>query len=140
MKKWFSAAMALVLMTCTLGVKAQTKEHHIVFAVTSGDEADWHLALGNIRNLLKGFPGETVDVEVIAFGPGLSMVRKPSTVDADIQALEADHVVFVACENSMRARGVTKADLVDGLGTVPSGIVELVKKQEAGWVYVKGGR
>jgi intracellular sulfur oxidation DsrE/DsrF family protein len=40
----------------------------------------------------------------------------------------------------MRARKVTKADLLDNMGTVPSGVVEVVKKQEAGWTYVKAGR
>jgi hypothetical protein len=39
----------------------------------------------------------------------------------------------------MRMRKVTKADLLDGVGTVPAGVVEIVKKQEAGWIYVKAG-
>jgi intracellular sulfur oxidation DsrE/DsrF family protein len=119
---------------------APGKVHHILFALTSGDEADWHLTTGNIRNLLSGLAPDEVEVEVVAFGPGIASVIKPSAADAEIQALMAKHVVFVACENSMRARKVTKADLIDGMGTVPSGIVEVVKKQEAGWTYVKAGR
>ena len=140
LKRLFSATVALLLLACTLTVSAQTKQHHVLFAVTSADEADWNLALGNIRNLLAGLSGDAVEVEVVAFGPGVSLVRKPSSLDADIQALEAKHVRFVACENSMRAHKMTKADLVDGAGTVPAGIVEVVTKQEQGWTYIKAGR
>ncbi len=122
------------------GALAQQKHHKIVVAVTSGDEADWHLAAGNIRNLLTGFEKDGVEIEVVAFGPGINMVIKPSAADADIQGLMAKHVKFVACENSMRAHKVTAADLVTGVGTVPSGIVEVVSKQEDGWVYIKAGR
>ncbi len=133
------AVLAAVCMLFSMSASAQAKAHRVLFAVTSGDEADWKLAMGNIRNLLTGLGADT-EVEVVAFGPGLHMVVKPSAVDEDIQALEARHVRFVACENSMRGQKVTMADLVQGVGSVPSGIVEVVTKQEQGWSYVKAGR
>jgi intracellular sulfur oxidation DsrE/DsrF family protein len=40
----------------------------------------------------------------------------------------------------MRAQHVTVADLLEGVGTVPAGIVEVVTKQEQGWTYIKAGR
>jgi intracellular sulfur oxidation DsrE/DsrF family protein len=119
---------------------AQAKKHHVLFAMTSADESDWHLAMGNIRNLLTGLGQDNTEVEVVAFGPGLHMVRKPSVVEEDIKALEARGVKFVACENAMRAQKVTVADLLDGTGTVPAGIVEVVTKQEQGWTYIKAGK
>ncbi len=129
----------LLCLGCAFA-EAQNKVHHVLFAVTSGDEADWRLMMGNIRNLLTGMAPDSVEVEVVAYGPGLALVRKPSSADADIQALEAKHVRFVACENSMRMQHVTAADLLEGVGTVPSGVVEVVKKQEQGWTYIKAGR
>ncbi len=119
---------------------APAKTHHVLFALSSGDEADWHMTMANIGNLLKGLAPDEVEIEVVAFGPGVTAVVKASAADAEIQALIAKHVVFVACENAMRLRKVTKADLLEGVGTVPAGIVEIVKKQEAGWIYVKAGR
>ena len=140
LKKIFSVAVVLLLLSSTLMMKAQTKQHRVLFAITSGDEADWHMTLGNIRHLMEGFSGDSVEVEVVAYGPGVNMVKRPSSVDADIQALETKHVRFVACENSMRAQKMTVADLVTGVGTVPAGIVEVVTKQEQGWTYIKAGR
>jgi intracellular sulfur oxidation DsrE/DsrF family protein len=40
----------------------------------------------------------------------------------------------------MRARHLELKDLLPGVTPVPSGIVEVVTKQEQGWVYIKGGR
>ena len=141
LKKLMPLALSLLLIFGGFAAHAQTpKVHHVLFAVTSGDEADWNLSLGNIRNLLKGLAPDVVEVEVVAFGPGLSLVKKGSSAEKDIAALVEKHVRFVACENSMRMQKVTVADLIEGVGTVPSGIVEVVKKQELGWSYVKGGR
>jgi intracellular sulfur oxidation DsrE/DsrF family protein len=123
-----------------VGQSATGKAHKVVFAVTSGDEADWNLSLGNIRNLLAGLKPDPVEVEVVAFGGGIVLVKSDSSVAADIAKLQADGVKFVACQNSMRARHLELKDLLPGVTPVPSGIVEVVTKQEQGWVYIKGGR
>jgi intracellular sulfur oxidation DsrE/DsrF family protein len=118
----------------------QAKTHHVVFAVTSGDEADWKLTLANMRNLLIGFGTDPYEVELVAFGPGITMLAAPSAVGDDIKAMQEKQVHFKACQNAMRARKLTLADLVPGSEPVPAGIVELVTKQEQGWIYIKGGR
>jgi intracellular sulfur oxidation DsrE/DsrF family protein len=37
----------------------------------------------------------------------------------------------------MKKRNVTKEELVDGAGTVISGVLEIAKKQQEGWSYIK---
>jgi intracellular sulfur oxidation DsrE/DsrF family protein len=132
------ALLAQVVSPATSPATSTT--HHVVFALTSGDAADWNLTLGNMRNLLTGFGTDPYEVELVAFGPGLSILKTGSIVAADIAALQAKHVTFMACENSMRMQKVTIADLLPSVQPVPSGIVEVVSKQEKGWVYIKGGR
>jgi intracellular sulfur oxidation DsrE/DsrF family protein len=134
------ALTAMAQAPAALPSAATGKSHKIVFAVTSGDEADWNLSLGNIRNLLAGLKPDPVEVEVVAFGGGIVLVKSDSSVAADIAKLQADGVKFVACQNSMRARHLELKDLLPGVTPVPSGIVEVVTKQEQGWVYIKGGR
>lgn len=130
----------LLLPIVSHSALAQEKRHRIVFAMTSSDEADWRLTIGNIRNLLAAFPPDSAEVEVVTYGPGLSMVKKASSVEAEVQALQLAHVRFVACEHTMQAQHVTLADLLKGLETVPSGVVEVVTRQEQGWSYIKAGR
>jgi intracellular sulfur oxidation DsrE/DsrF family protein len=139
-KRYLAVLVACLLIGLSPAAFGQGKVHHVVFAVTSGEEVDWQMTLGNIRNLIAGLKPDTTEVEVIAYAKGLSLVKKDSTVAAEIAALQEQGVRFVACQNSMRMQHVELKDLLAGVEPVPSGIVELVKKQEAGWTYVKGGR
>jgi intracellular sulfur oxidation DsrE/DsrF family protein len=131
-----SAAGGAGHATAQAPVPAQ--RHRVLFALTSPEEADWNLTMGNIRNLLKLLPD--AEVEVVSYGPGIMMVAKTSSVAAEITALQGQHVKFVACQNAMRARKLTVADLIDGVTPVPAGIVEVVTKEEEGWTYIKAGR
>lgn len=140
MKTFAVAILTVIALLLPLQAFSQSKAHHVLFAITSPNQPDWQLTIQNIGNLKKALTGDTVEVEVVAYGPGIAMVRKDSAVSGDIQELEKDGVVFLACENSMRHMQITKADLALGVGTVASGIAEIVKKQEAGWSYIKAGQ
>lgn len=145
----FRKLASLVLGICFVGFSiaampltsvAQTKTHRIVFALTSPQDADWKLTIGNIRNLLAGMPPGSTEVEVVAYGGGIDFVTKKSSAAEGIQALQAQQVHFMACHNSMMAHHIEPSDLLDGVQVVPSGIVEVVTKQEQGWTYIKAGQ
>ena len=55
----------LLLPVLTRSALAQEKRHRVVVAMTSADESDWRLTMGNIRNLLAAFPPNSADVEVV---------------------------------------------------------------------------
>ncbi len=133
------AILLALLLPATFAV-AQSKPHRVLFVLTSADESDWHMTLLNITNFLKAFPTEPPEVELVAYGPGTAFLRKASTIQPDLEVLAARHVHFVACENSMRMQHLTPADLAPGVTSVPSGVVEVVTKQEQGWPYIKAGR
>lgn len=137
-----TTAVALLVFTAFLPLAShgQTRSHRVVFALTSGEEADWKFTLGNIQNLFASIAPESSEVELVAYGPGLGFVRKGSSAESGIVALQAKHVRFVACENSMRMQHVSAADLIPGVTVVPSGVAEVVARQEQGWSYIKAGR
>lgn len=138
LKRLLPLSLVLLLLCSVLSLPAQQKAHRVLFALTSSDTNDWNLTLGNIANLLKGMPD--AEVEVVAYGGGINFVKKGSEAEADIKHLEQAHVKFVACHNSMMFNHLTPADLIEGVGVVPSGIVEVVTRQEQGWSYIKAGR
>lgn len=140
MRKLKLIGFLLLLICATAELHAQAKMHRVVIAVTTPDEADWQMTIGNIRHLLLDLKPDSVQVEVVAYGPGLLFLHKTSSASSQIQELEKLSVKFVACENSMKRMGVTKADLTAGVETIPSGIGEVVRKQEAGWAYIKAGK
>ena len=93
--------------------------------------------LKNITNLLKEAPD--TKVEVVCHGAGIGLLEKARTDHTEaIASLIKKGVTFVACENTMRQKSIRKEDLLPGVGTVPSGAVEVVRKQQKdGYAYFK---
>lgn len=139
MKKYFTIFL-LSITTCLFSnnLTAQTiKEHKVVIQLNTADTASWSSTIGNIKNLQKIWPNN-ISIEVVVHGKGLDLlVTNKTHLASDVIGLTKDGVVFSACENSMRKHNVTKADLLPVAITVPSGVAELVLKQEQGWSYLK---
>ncbi len=132
--------LAFTFVLAASGQAAPAKTHRVLFAVTSGDVIDWQMTLGNARNLIAGLKPEPVEVEIVSYSAGIMMIKGDSAVAADIAALQAQGVKFVACQNAMRFHKLELKDLLPGVTPVPAGIVEVVTRQEQGWTYIKGGR
>lgn len=105
---------------------------HVNFADTERHDH----ALGNIENILKEVPAATV--EVVCHGSGISLVlKKDAKLAEKVAALMKQGVHFVACENTMKKKELSKDELVAGVSTVPSGAVEVLRKQQDGYGYFK---
>ncbi len=92
--------------------------------------------LKNIENILKE-AGDT-RAEVVCHGAGIALVvREQSKHAAKVAQLIKRGVRFAACENTMREKGLKKDDLVPGVTTVPSGAVEVIRKQQQGYGYFR---
>ena len=137
-----AAAFVVALGT---GITAQqttptTGSHRIVIELTSGEPMQWESVLNNVENVRRALGADATRVAVVAHGEGLGLVMKTNTaLQQRVERLAADGVVFAACENTMRRKKVTRADLLPAATTVDSGVAEVVRRQEAGWAYLKGG-
>ncbi len=108
----------------------------IVFQLTSADTVIHQTLMSQLKNYYSVAPD--TKFEVVCHGGGLNMLLKKTCVIQDQIKMYADQgVSFVACEFAMKKRNVTKEDLVDGAGTVISGVLEIAKKQQEGWSYIK---
>ena len=141
-KRRFLFMFCALLMAAfpVLNAQSNGKSHKVIFGVTSADPADWNLVMGNTRNLINGVKPDPIEVEIVSFGPGINMIKLDSPVAEDIKKLQEMGVKFTACQNAMRAHKLELKDLLPGMVPVPAGIVEVVEKQEQGWIYIKGGR
>jgi intracellular sulfur oxidation DsrE/DsrF family protein len=119
---------------------APKPKHKVVFELNAQAPSGWDQLFHNVDNILKIFGGEGVQVEVVFFGKGLRMLLKTNAEYAERLKEAADKgVTLAACQNSMRAMKVTTEDLFPFAAQVDSGVAELVRKQEAGYAYIKGG-
>ena len=132
----------LFLLSASVVATAQDKQvkmHQVVMQLNSADTAVWSSMLGNIRNFQKVWPGN-VKIEVVVHGKALNfLVASKSHLVADVEAMTKLGVVFNACENTMNKYGIKKEMLIPSVSSVPSGVAELVLKQEEGWSYLKTG-
>lgn len=116
-----------------------TKIHNIVFQLNTADTASWSGVIGNIKNIQKVWP-VNLNIEVVVHGKAIDFLVKDKTYFADdIQVLASQGVRFNACQNTMRKHNITPEMLLKVAGTVPSGVVEVITKQEEGWSYLKSG-
>jgi intracellular sulfur oxidation DsrE/DsrF family protein len=130
--------LSLFLSAFTLFfAQAQNPVHKVVVQLNTSDTLVWHGALKNISNLQTAL-GASTQIELVAHGAGvLILVDGKSTQKAKITELAASGVLFKACENTIRERKIDRATIFPQAGTVPSGVAEVVLKQEAGWAYLK---
>ncbi|MEO6361610.1 MAG: DsrE family protein [Caldimonas sp.] len=136
-------SFALLAGTAALGsalpVFAQTTpaRNKALFQVTDNDPARWNLVLSNINNLRDGVGSEGVDIELVAYGPGLLMLKSDSSVKQRIADALKSGVKVNGCENTMKVMKFTHGDMLPDIGYVPSGVVEVMKKQQQGWAYIR---
>lgn len=95
--------------------------------------------LGSIYNILKEYPGETLNVAVVLYGKGMRVIKKDydaATLNRIKSLMEYD-VEFIGCKNTMETMNWTEDDFIDGVEYVQAGIVEIIERQTAGYVSIK---
>ncbi len=113
------------------------KRHQMVVQMSDNDPAKWNLALNNVRNLQEDVGAANVDIAIVAYGPGINMLKLESPTGARIADAMKANVRVVACENTMRGQKLTKDDMLPGIAYVPAGVTEIMKKQQDGWAYLR---
>lgn len=143
------AALAPVLLALALLAAppaAQAADPvRIAFHIDENDPQKMALVLNNVGNVAKHYAdqGRPVAIEVVAYGPGLHMLRADtSPVKERIaqMSLAIDALDFTACENTraaMEAQSGKPVPLLPEAKTTPSGVVRLVELQAEGYAYIR---
>jgi uncharacterized protein len=146
-----SVVVALAVGLLALcGAHAQgDKPHRIAIQVDQNDPAVMNLALNNAENIIEYYrdKGEDVDVEIVAYGPGLNMLRDDTSPVKDRIARIAStdvtfpsKIAFSACNNTLQ--GMEKREghaitIIPQAKMVPAGVVRLSELEEQGWSYIR---
>ena len=131
------AFLALSALLFALPAAAQNAKQRVVFQVSDNDPAKWNLALNNARNVQQDLGKDKVEIEIVAYGPGLAMLKAESAVAPRLaQALDAN-VGLLACENTMKNQKVSRADMYGGIRYVEAGVTHIMKRQQEGWAYIR---
>jgi uncharacterized protein len=130
--------LAILLSLAALpGLAQQSQKQRVVFQVSDNDPAKWSLALNNARNVQQDLGKNNVEIEIVAYGPGLGMLKAESKVaDRLAQALD-NNVGLLACENTMTNTKVSRDEMYGGIAYVKAGVTHIMKRQQEGWAYIR---
>lgn len=95
------------------------------------------LALQNIKNVVIDLGEENLEIEMVANSEAVKSLVKGTEFEPLLRELVDSRVKFCACANAMRNLEIPKEDLLDVVTVVSAGVAEVIKKQAAGWAYVR---
>lgn len=127
----------------------------VVYHINYDDPKKQAGALRNIQNHINAVGKDNIDIKVVLHGNGLALLLEPDSLEkltkfkhanadekmtAKIDGLKAQGVSFNVCANTVRGRKVDlESDLynVSQQDIVPSGVAEVARLQQQGYVYIK---
>lgn len=116
-------------------------EAHIVLQLADGDAKSQSRVLSVANNLIKHYGGpDLVDIEIVTYGPGISLLYPGNPNHERIESLLANDVRFVGCTNTVetieRQTG-ERPELIAATIFVQTGVARLVERAQEGYVVVR---
>ena len=143
-----AAAITAVLLTVALPTHAQQAplqdkpfaEHKIVLQLSDGDPHKQALVISVANNLLKAYDPDKIAVEVVAFGPGIDLLRSESPNRQRVESLISQGVRFDVCENTVdtveRETG-KRPEIIPAATPVQVGVGQILWLTENGYTLVR---
>jgi len=128
---------ALVAAPLTAVAQDTAKKTRVVVQVSEADPARWNLVLNNVKNLQDDLGAGNVEIEVVAYGPGIGMLKLDAVSNSRVSDAIKAGVQIAACENTMRNQKLARADMHPNVSYVPAGVTEIVQRQRDGWAYLR---
>jgi uncharacterized protein len=131
------AALLAALFPFHVFAQQPKGKYRVVFQVSDNDPAKWNLALNNARNVQQDLGKENVQIEIVAYGPGLGMLKAESPVAGGLAGAMDSNVRLLACENTMTNTKLDKAEMYGGIAYVKAGVTHIMQRQRQGWAYIR---
>ena len=145
MKNLLSVFLLLMAVSTSYQIQAAEEdkpfaEERIVLQISDSDPFKQTLVLNVANNLIKHYGQDKVDVEIVAFGPGLRLMFKENVNSGRIQGLTGSGVKFSACKNTIA--GMTKKlghapELNSNAVPVSAGVVRIIELENQGFKLIK---
>lgn len=119
---------------------AEAGIHKVVIQVSTDDARTQSMALNNAVNLQQALGVDNVTIEIVVYGPGLTMLLEGGQQSQRVSSLAKQEITFSACGNTIKAMQKKQdgpVTLSDGVRIVPAGVVRIMELQEQGYAYVR---
>jgi hypothetical protein len=118
---------------------SESQTHRLVIQINKRDEDFQDHVLSNIVNLQKHYGMDNIEMEVVAYGPGIWLVTDKSAFTKRVESLMLQNVTFTACGNTLDAEEASsgkRPTLIEGVKEAEAGIARILELQEQGWSYL----
>ncbi len=116
-------------------------EKKVVLQISDKDAYKQTLVLNVASNLIKHYGPDKVDVEIVAFGPGLRLLFADNSNSGRIEGLASSSGVrFSACSNTLKkvTKKLGSEPVLNSNAThVSAGVVRIIDLVEDGYTLVK---
>ncbi len=115
-------------------------EKRVVLQISDPNPFKQTLVLNVASNLIKHYGQDKVDIEIVAFGPGLRLLMAGNSNQSRIKGLSGAGVQFAACKNTIAAftkKLGHKPELVSQATPVSAGVVRILDLTAQGYSLVK---
>jgi len=135
---WLTQSFAALAQTAAAAKSpAAPAKSRLIIQVSDADPKKWMLALNNAKNVQADLGKDQVEIELVAYGPGIGMLKMDSEAGPRVAEAMGDGVKVVACENTMTNQKISKDDMLPKIGYVKAGVVEIMQKQQQGYAYLR---
>ena len=134
------ALFLLAAATPALSADQGFADYKYVLHISDMDPSKQDLILNNARNLLDAYPPGQVEVEIVAYGPGLRLMFAENANAQRVDSLSQSGVKFSACGNTLKGMAKQLGEepkLNPAVQVVPGGIVRIGELVKQGYIYVK---
>jgi uncharacterized protein len=115
-------------------------DHHLVLQLSDDDAKKQSLVISVAYNLLKFYGPDRIAIEVVAFGPGIALLRSDSPNVKLVDSLVAQGVKFDVCMNTVetveRETG-HRVPLNPNAKPVEAGVAQILALTEKGYTLVR---
>ncbi len=129
--------LRFLIAVVLVALAPQALAEKIVIQVSDGNPTTWNQALNVVGNLREAY-GPGTDIEIVAFGQGINMLKLDAPVASRLlDAQKAQGAKVYACENSMARQKLARDDMAPGLIYVRAGVEHIITRQREGWVNLR---
>jgi intracellular sulfur oxidation DsrE/DsrF family protein len=116
-------------------------EAHVVLQLADDDDETQGRLLSVANNLIKYYGGpDFIDLEIVAYGPGISLLFPDNVSNERVMSLLANGVRFVGCMNTVdtitRITG-KRPELIPETIPVQTGVAQLIERASEGFVVIR---
>lgn len=79
----------------------QAANPQYVIKISTNDARIQKIVLNNAANLQKYYGADKVDVEIVAYGPGLGILTTGNKNSSRVEKMAMNDITFSACQNTM---------------------------------------